>query len=76
MNLFENFDFYLISLKKRKFSNIRFTPRGNVNLYEDTMENRWSSHAHKNWISKSLKMIQKQGEKHHKAAQVCVKIDV
>ena len=47
-----------------------------MNLYAGTIENRWSSHTRKNWISKSLEMIQKQSEKHHKAAQVCVKIGV
>ena len=55
------FDFRLNFYEKRAvFKRYFYPPRGSANLYVGTIENRRSSHAHKNWISKSLGMIQKQ----------------
>lgn len=58
LNLFENFDFCLIFFEKTQVFKRSFCPRGSVNLYAGTIENRWASRMHKNWISKNLEMAQ------------------
>nr|DAK23557.1 MAG TPA: hypothetical protein [Caudoviricetes sp.] len=50
----------MIFFEKPSLFKRQFYPRGSANLYVGTIEKRRSSHAHKNWISKSLGMIQKR----------------
>ena len=50
MNFFE---------KREKSNGIKEekTPKGMLNIYDASIEKRWASHAHKNWISNNGKVF-------------------